>query len=269
MASWTDLHKRVPYSKVYYIKGATGLARDHVLHLLAAGREISYSDTLPGYAIGESLCLVITEPVESVDSKNVFGTVILYHPVKQKNVLPIDLTFPNGQVGLRDLAEWVEKEWKLPKTTAQEITLRFQDLDSLYAATLKWKAVTTVIEVKGQSHLDKLLPLVIDAQSPVERIMRKSPTSWDQDYQDCSEILEGLRRYISTLLNIMNNTTPDKSDITVARDLRMRYTEYMQMKPMISFYSKDKLRNLLSVVDALTPFSKMPECFRILESLWN
>lgn len=269
MASWTDIHQKIPVSKVYALRGATGLARDYVVSLLAAGREISYSNTLPGYPVDVSMCLVLTEPVTSVPVKQISGTVILLHPLKQKGILPIDLSYPTGQVGVRDLVLLIERDWHVSKTVAQNLSDQFSDLDSLYEATLKWTAVTSVIEVKGQSHLDKLLPLVLDSPSPVEKIMRKSPVAWDQDYEDCTEILCSLRRYISTLLAIMNNTTPDKSDITVARDTRMRYTDYMRMKPMISFYTKDRLRNLLSVVDVLTPFAKMPECFRILESLWN
>lgn len=269
MASWTDLHQKVPVAKAYALHGATGLARDYVVTLLAAGREVSISNTLPGYPIDMSMCLVLTEPMNSLPVKRVQGIVILLHPLKQKGVLPIDLTYPTGPVGVRDLVDLIEKEWHVSKKVAQTLSDQFSDLDSLYSATLKWKAVTTVIEVKGQSHLEKLLPLVLKEDSPVEKIMRKSPTAWDLDHEDCTEILSSLCRYISTLLAIMNNTTPDKSDITVARDMRMRYTEYMQMKPMLSFYTKDRLRNLLSVVDALTPFAKMPECFRMLESLWN
>lgn len=269
MASWTDIHFRVPSSKVYSIRGATGLARDHVVSLLATGREVSMSDTLPEYPIDTSMCLVITEPLNALATKTIQGTVILLHPLKQKGVLSIDLTYPTGQVGVRELVELIEREWKVSKTLAQTLSDRFSDLDSLFSATLKWKALTSVIQVKGQAHMAKLLPLVLAEPSPVDKIMRKSPVAWDENYDDCTEILKGLRRYISTLLEIMNNTTPDKSDITVARDIRMRYNEYMQMKPLISFYSKDRLRHLLTVVDALTPFSKMPECFRMLESLWK
>lgn len=269
MASWTDLHLRVPPSKAYAIRGATGLARERVISLLANGREVSMSDTLPGYMIDPSVCIVLTSPVDSLPLKSILGTIILLHPLKQKGVLSIDLTYPTGPVGVRDLVTQIENEWKIPKSFAENITDRFSDLDSLVAATLKWQALTSVIDVKGQSHLEKLLPLVLSTPSPVEKIMRKSPVAWDVDYSNCTEILDGLRRYISTLLEIMNNTTPDKSDNTVARDMRMRYTDYMLMKPMIPFYSKERLRNLLSVVDALTPFATMPECFRTLESLWN
>lgn len=187
----------------------------------------------------------------------------------------LEAVSPTGEVGRRELVEWVAQEWKITVRDAQTACVRADySLERLVWSTRIFQALSSGRVITGNL-AQKLITLAVpvtDVDDIYRRLLTKSHSTTDAvslSSQQALTLFRMLESALTDLSMISSTLVPGMSAKTVAGRTGIHIVRVLELLPLVPRYAHGVIQRCRQVLAVGFDYYRQPEVVNVVLRLWG